>query len=818
MGSTKRASALAVALIRHLATRKNMFAPAGPPAFWPASARVLWHPDRASTAFGSWASRSPAWLHTSSWASQQGLGQIPRQAFEHGTPPQVQGTGPVLGGGIRSGQGPATPLPALPLAPKPAPSDKEECDEALEDLTETRRRVRALDRPAPGYIPWRKRLARLTGAAAAGVRLALSFTLSVPGRVAGFLALSHADKKALLQRGWTAVKKEAKHFWVGTKLLGKDVRIASRLVLRVLNGKTLTRRERGQLTRTTADMFRLVPMLIFVVVPFMELLLPVALKLFPNMLPSTFEDKLKKEEELKRSITARLEVARFLQDTVSDMAADMQGASDEELRVSAAELYQFMQRVRAGASVSTAELLRFAKLFNDELTLDNLERVQLVSLCRFVGIQPFGTDAFLRARLRRHLQEIKEDDRAIQEEGLDNLSEDELRTACRARGMRAPFGEGAAAFMRAQLGEWLDWSLHRSLPSSLLLLSRAFTVTSPVRGAAPERMLRETLSTLPDEVVEDVELFATRDGDDKTEAYTRKLELLEREEEMIKEEEEAAIAAETPVTAGAQTAQELTAAVAAAAVMREAAASAMVDALEGVSEEEKAAKFAENRRAKMRKVVKSLAALASSSGVAKEREEFMTLVEKEIERLEDGLNKRGGSMVFTKGRLGRGGSSPKAERSESRLADKVASILQRVEADRDAADEHIGDRLGVLDLDNDGVVRVGLVDGRGKRRGWGLDNCVWPVSATSSQQCKLSPESLPHVLTLHFSQFTFARSLWRSCRRRSASCGSRWARRSCGTCSRSCPAKPPRTARLTSTSSWTSHATTTTSSGRAVGG
>lgn len=34
-------------------------------------------------------------------------------------------------------------------------------------------------------------------------------------------------------------------------------------------------------------------------------------------------------------------------------------------------------------------------------------RVQLVSLCRFVGIQPFGTDAFLRARLRRHLLEIK---------------------------------------------------------------------------------------------------------------------------------------------------------------------------------------------------------------------------------------------------------------------------------------------------------------------------------------------------------------------------------------------------------------------------
>ena len=40
-------------------------------------------------------------------------------------------------------------------------------------------------------------------------------------------------------------------------------------------------------------MFRLVPFIIFVVVPFMEFLLPVALKLFPNMLPSTFQDRLK---------------------------------------------------------------------------------------------------------------------------------------------------------------------------------------------------------------------------------------------------------------------------------------------------------------------------------------------------------------------------------------------------------------------------------------------------------------------------------------------------------------------------------------------
>jgi hypothetical protein len=48
-------------------------------------------------------------------------------------------------------------------------------------------------------------------------------------------------------------------------------------------------------------------------IPFLELLLPVLLKVFPNMLPSTFEDKLKKEEKLKQRLVIRLEMAKFLQ-------------------------------------------------------------------------------------------------------------------------------------------------------------------------------------------------------------------------------------------------------------------------------------------------------------------------------------------------------------------------------------------------------------------------------------------------------------------------------------------------------------------------
>ena len=81
-----------------------------------------------------------------------------------------------------------------------------------------------------------------------------------------------------------------------------------------------------------ADIFRLVPVAVFLLVPFMELLLPVALKLFPNMLPSTFEDKLKKEEELKKSLNIKLEVAKFLQVVISSRP-------DEELWCEPQEKY-----------------------------------------------------------------------------------------------------------------------------------------------------------------------------------------------------------------------------------------------------------------------------------------------------------------------------------------------------------------------------------------------------------------------------------------------------------------------------------------------
>lgn len=53
-------------------------------------------------------------------------------------------------------------------------------------------------------------------------------------------------------------------------------------------------------------MFRLIPFSVFIIVPFMEFLLPVAIKLFPGLLPSTFQTATEKEDKLKQALKVKI--------------------------------------------------------------------------------------------------------------------------------------------------------------------------------------------------------------------------------------------------------------------------------------------------------------------------------------------------------------------------------------------------------------------------------------------------------------------------------------------------------------------------------
>ncbi|XP_067401101.1 LETM1 domain-containing protein LETM2, mitochondrial isoform X2 [Emydura macquarii macquarii] len=271
-------------------------------------------------------------------------------------------------------------------------------------------------------------------------------------------------KKSLRQR----IVDELKHYYSGFHLLWIDTKVAARMVWRLLHGQILTRRERRRLLRTCADLFRLVPFLVFIIVPFMEFLLPVFLKLFPEMLPSTFETESKKEEKQKKKLSAKLELAKFLQETIAEMARRNKADTGEATK----QFSSYVQQVRhTGHQPSTKEIVRFSKLFEDELTLEHLERPQLVALCKLLELQPIGTNNLLRFQLLMQLRSIKADDEMIAKEGVNGLSVSELQSACRARGMRS-LGLTEEQ-LKEQLRQWLDLHLKENVPPSLLLLSRA---------------------------------------------------------------------------------------------------------------------------------------------------------------------------------------------------------------------------------------------------------------------------------------------------------------------------------------------------------
>ncbi|KAG8071389.1 hypothetical protein GUJ93_ZPchr0006g41064 [Zizania palustris] len=562
----------------------------------------------------------------------------------------------------------------------------EECDQAVEGLSTAKAKAKA------------KQVQESLKASQSILHKFWARLLGIGPALRAVASMSRADWAAKLKHWKDEIVSTLQHYWLGTKLLWADVRISSRLLVKLAGGKSLSRRERQQLTRTTADIFRLVPFAVFIIVPFMEFLLPVFLKLFPNMLPSTFQDKMKEEEALKRKLKARMEYAKFLQDTAKEMAKEVQTSRSGEIKQTAEDLDEFLNKVRRGENVSNDEILNFAKLFNDELTLDNMSRPRLVNMCKYMGIRPFGTDHYLRFMLRKNLQDIKNDDKMIQAEGVESLSEEELRQACRERGH---LGLLSTEEMRQQLRDWLDLSLNHAVPSSLLILSRAFTVSGKMK---PEEAVVATLSSLPDEVVDTIGTVLP--SEDSVSERRRKLEFLEMQEELIKEEEKKKEKEEK----AKQEKEEKTKLKEPKTAEDDLALKEMTEPT--AREEEELRKTKLQDKEQLCNISRALAVLASASSVSKERQEFLSLVNKEIELYNSMLEKEGteGEEEAKKAYKAAREESDKAadvaaeEKVSSALIEKVDAMLQELEKEIDDVDAQIGNRWQILDRDHDGKV------------------------------------------------------------------------------------------------------------------
>ena len=331
---------------------------------------------------------------------------------------------------------------------------------------------------------------------------------------------------------WGKVKREAHHYWDGTKLLATEVKISTKLAVKMAAGYELSRRENRQLQRTVQDLGRLVPFSVFVIVPFAELLLPVALKLFPNLLPSTYEGQTSKDKKANHLRTTRKEVSNFLRDTLKETGLPVSAVNAQK-----EEFTDFFRKVRAtGESPTQADVVKVCKIFKDDLTLDNLSRPQLVGMTRYMNLNAFGTDMLLRYSIRHRMRQIKRDDRAISDEGVDSLSVPELQMACASRGLRT-HGMSPGR-LRDDLQMWLDLRLKYGVPSTLLVMSNAFMYTQGKDSEITSQIdaLQAVLSSIPEELFHEIELEVHNAEGAAT--NKQRLEVLKEQQELIEEENE----------------------------------------------------------------------------------------------------------------------------------------------------------------------------------------------------------------------------------------------------------------------------------------
>ncbi|AET37509.1 ribosome-binding protein MDM38 Ecym_1268 [Eremothecium cymbalariae DBVPG len=275
---------------------------------------------------------------------------------------------------------------------------------------------------------------------------------------------------------WSKVKHEVRHYVNGTKLLGYEIKVSMKHLMKFAKGYELSRRETKQLKRTMSDVFRLVPFSAFLIIPFAELLLPVVLKIFPNMLPSTYESGKQKEKKIVKFDEIRQKTSNFLQETLEESSLISYNSLESSEKKK--KFLNFFRNLNSPKDnkvniFTHDDIVTIAKMFKNDTVLDNLSRPQLVAMAKYMSLRPFGTDAMLRYQIRYSLKIIMDDDKVIDYEGVESLSMEELYQAATSRGIKT-FGVSREELVQ-NMKVWLELRLRHRVPSVLMILSSAYT-------------------------------------------------------------------------------------------------------------------------------------------------------------------------------------------------------------------------------------------------------------------------------------------------------------------------------------------------------
>jgi LETM1 and EF-hand domain-containing protein 1 len=295
------------------------------------------------------------------------------------------------------------------------------------------------------------------------------------------------------------------------------------------------------------------------------------------------------------------------------------------------------------------------------------------------------------------------------------LTDEEVVKACRDRGIRT--AGVSMKQLRQQLEEWLELSQNKEVPSSLMILSRAFFYTE-----LPEEALKETLSSMPDNVLDDIRYTVSSSSEKHEMTSEERLAEVRRQERLlqIEREREARMDTEKKKKSTASISEAAAAVAAAKEEARKAAESAKAvadrasqvfqvveDAAEHATSSEgskdsvsapskpEAARVdeLEHKESLLASLARSFEDLIHASAVEDER--------LQLEQIKAELRDAEAKLTSALDDKSKELSSPEVKR--------LKAFIAKLEKQLESADEKLGIKLKLLDLDNDGVMDVSEV-------------------------------------------------------------------------------------------------------------
>ncbi|KAI4840124.1 LETM1-like protein [Plasmodium brasilianum] len=283
------------------------------------------------------------------------------------------------------------------------------------------------------------------------------------------------------------LKKNVKHtiVWVKTGILLflTNMKISKNLIIKRLKGYRLSYSEYKLLIRTMNDMFKLIPFSFFIIIPFAEFLLPLFLKIYPDLLPSTFKNNDDNFNKIKKNLYAKQQLAKFLQQLIEEKEKQLNENigidSDKKKKI----LNKFHQQLinkdekDVNPFLSVADTLKIAKIFKDDFVLDQMNLKTLQTICHLLGLKPYGMHYHVVLQLRHHFLRLQREDRELIYEGVDNLKKNTLIEICKDRGMNYNITEKE---MKIQIQQWLELASIKEVPYILLLYIRCVVITHAI--------------------------------------------------------------------------------------------------------------------------------------------------------------------------------------------------------------------------------------------------------------------------------------------------------------------------------------------------